>query len=245
MRNKKIKIGIVTNAVILILIATSFQSIATTPHAQTDSIDITIYNLNENTVRHNTIEFDEFMSFFEPMNNQDEKNIQGYMQSRINILLENNLISEEEKELLQQQLKLTFLPQSVSGIEPKGIFFDLLNVFNGFGFAIKGEKIRSFLELPIMQFPFLNNTITALFSGFNSFEGNGFVFTLGTNGFRFIYNYDRDDFAFPYFSSVKGWFIGYTGILLEITISDTFGEEYEGNYIIGIGMNVVTLWSEN
>lgn len=245
MKNKKIKIGIVSNAVILILVATSFQSIATTPPAQSDLIDVTIYNLNENTIRHNTIEFDDFMSFFEPLDNQDEKNIQAYMQSRINILLESNLISEEEKELLQQQLKLTFLPQSFPGIEPKGIFFDLFNVFNGFGFAIKGEKIRSFLDLPIMHFPFLNNTITALFSGFSSFEGNGFVFSLGTNGFRFIYNYDRADFAFPHFSSVKGWFIGYTGILLETTIPDTFGEEYEGNYIIGIGMNVITLWTEN
>ncbi|MBS3778485.1 MAG: hypothetical protein KGY50_04245, partial [Candidatus Thermoplasmatota archaeon] len=64
-------------------------------------------------------------------------------------------------------------------------------------------------------------------------------------GFRYIYDYNRDEYQFPYFSPVNGWFIGYTGILLEAEVSDEFGETYEGTYIIGIGMNVITLWNEN
>lgn len=244
-KNRNVKIGIVTSAVITLIIATSFQSIATISQDETEFIEVTINNLNDKTIRQQTVTLDELIAFFEPINHQDEKDIHFFLQSRLNQLQDTNLISKEEKNMLQQQFKLSSRSYSHSGIYPQGIFFDLVNVFNGFGFAIKGEKTQSFLDLPVMQFPFLNNNITALFSGFNSFQGDGFVFTLGTNGFRFIYNYDRDIYAFPYFSNIKGWFIGYTGILLEATVSDTFGEQYEGNYIIGIGMNVITLWNEN
>jgi hypothetical protein len=147
--------------------------------------------------------------------------------------------------MIQHQLNLALLPVSLNNPNPEGLFFDLLNIFNGFGFGIKGEQTKSILDLPIARFPFLNTNITALFTGFSSFEGNGFIFTLGTNGFRYLYNYDRNDYEFPYFAPVNGWFIGYTGILLEANVSDLFGETYEGTYIIGIGMDVMTMWNEN
>jgi hypothetical protein len=189
------------------------------------------------------MDFDTFMSFFEPIETGSEEQLAKQFQLKWNKLQESELFTLEEKELIKK-LFSSAMTNTGSTVLSKGLFFDLLNIFNGFGFAIKGEKTRSFLDLPVARFPFLNTNITALFSGFNSFEGNGFIFTLGTNGFRYLYNYDKDLYDFPYFSSINGFFIGYTGVILEATVSDIVGETYEGTYIIGIGMNVLTLWND-
>ena len=242
--NKKGKIGLGAIAIIIMILFSSFQSLAIPTQTQTDTIKVTIYNFEDDSVRNQQIELHKFMSIFDPIENNQELDFFTIMQSKINTLYENGLITDSECSYLEQELLRYKIQKSLPGITSKGLFFDLLNIFNGFGFAIKGEKTRSFLRLPIATFPFLNSNITALFTGFNAFDGDGFIFTLGTNGFRYIYKYDRDQYDFPYFSSIKGWFIGYTGILLEASVSDALGEEYEGTYIIGIGMNVLTLWSD-
>ncbi len=242
--NKKSKIGLGAIVLCVIIICSSFQGLATPPQKQKEMVKVTIYNFEDESVRNQQIELDKFMSIFDPIENNQQLDFFTIMQSKIDTLYENGLITDEELELLEIELRSYSIQQSLPGIASKGLFFDLLNIFNGFGFAIKGEKTRSFLRLPVVSFPFINSNITALFTGFNAFDGDGFIFTLGTNGFRYIYKYDREQYDFPYFSSVKGWFIGYTGILLETSISDALGEEYEGTYIIGIGMNVLTLWSD-
>ena len=132
---------------------------------------------------------------------------------------------------------------STNDIQPQGALFDVVNLFNGLFFALKGEKTASFLDLPVYQFPFFNDNITALFSGFSKYSGNGFIFTLGTLGFQYEYEYDPDAYDFPYFPQVSGSIIGFTGVLLEAEVGDSFGPQYEGFYSIGIGMNIFTLWN--
>lgn len=244
MKIKKQKTVISALFVIITLVALPIQNGAMIQQQtnQTPQLQIKIFNTYDQTIRTQTIDFNEFISLFEPIQNKDLQ--QPYNQLLLNRLQEKGLITVQEKEIINHQLNMQKISGTFNNPISTGIFFDLLNVFNGFGFAMKGEKTRSFLNLPVARFPFLNNNITALFTGFNSFEGNGFIFTLGTNGFRYLYDYDRDQYEFPHFPSIKGWFIGYTGILLEATVSEIFGENYEGTYIIGIGMNVVTIWSE-
>jgi hypothetical protein len=243
MNRKKVKIGLGATIVFVMILFSSFQGLAVPEQTQKEMVEVSIYNFEQNTIRHQAIEFEKFISLFQPLDADKETSFYSSSQAKINQLYEIGLLTESEFRYLENQLQIVSMKGLVSGVESKGVIFDLLNIFNGFGFAIKGEKIRSFINLPILQFPFLNTNLTALFTGFNSFEGNGFIFTLGANGFRYIYTYDRDEYDFPYFSPIKGWFIGYTGILMEATVSDIVGEEYEGTYIIGFGMNVMTLWS--
>ena len=244
MKIKKSKTVVITLLILIILLAIPIQNVAMIQPADNPSkqIQVKIYNVADQSMRIQKVDFETFISFFEPIENLDENNAQHSFQLKMQDLQNSQLINDNEKKLIQQ-ITSSRVTKDID-MNSEGLFFDLLNVFNGFGFAIKGEKTRSFLDLTVAQFPFLNTNITALFSGFNSFDGNGFIFTLGTNGFRYIYDYDRDTYDFPYFGSIKGWFIGYTGIILEATISDALGETYEGTYIIGVGMNVITLWND-
>ncbi|MBS3749609.1 MAG: hypothetical protein KGY67_07945 [Candidatus Thermoplasmatota archaeon] len=245
MKIQKTKTLVITLFTLIILLAIPIQNVAMIQPSEdpSEQIQVKIYNVADQSMRTQEMDFEEFISFFEPIENLDENNAQTSFQLKIEKLIERQLINEQEKKIIQQVTTST-RSNSKFNVNSKGLFFDLLNVFNGFGFAIKGEKTRSFLDLTVAQFPFLNTNITALFSGFNSFDGNGFIFTLGTNGFRYIYDYDRDTYDFPYFGPVDGWFIGYTGIILEATVSDEIGEKYEGTYVFGVGMNVITLWND-
>lgn len=244
MKIKKQKIVFITLFVIIALLALPMHNVAMKePETQSKQIQVRIYNLTDRTMRTQDVNLDEFISFFEPVKFDENSDPQWVFQQRINQMVDNNIFNNQEKKFIQQ-ITTSPLSDKHFNLNSEGLFFDLLNVFNGFGFAMKGEKTRSFLDLTVAQFPFLNTNITALFSLFNSFDGNGFIFTLGTNGFRYIYNYDRNTYDFPYFGPVSGWFIGYTGIILEATVSDVIGEKYGGTYVIGIGMNVITLWND-
>lgn len=246
MKIKKQKTVISALFVIITLVALPIQNGAMIqqPTKEIPQIQIKIFNTYDQTIRTQPIDFNKFISLFEPIQNENLQ--QPHNQLLLKRLTDHGLITVQEKEIINHQLNMKTMPgTSFNNPISKGLFFDLLNVFNGFGFAMKGEKTRSVLNLPVARFPFLNNNITALFTGFNSFEGNGFIFTLGTNGFRYLYDYDKGQYEFPHFPHINGWFIGYTGILLEATVSEIFGDTYEGTYVIGIGMNVITLWNEN
>lgn len=121
--------------------------------------------------------------------------------------------------------------------------FDLFNFFNGVLVGLKGQKDNSFLDLPVVDFPFINSTITALFSVYGQYSGEGFIFTLGTLGFKYLYDFDTDKYGFPPFPSIKGSLIGFSGIILEAEIGDQLGEEYEGSYIVVAGMTILTAWN--
>ena len=163
-----------------------------------------------------------------------------FYKKKIDILSENDLIAPETETIIRDHLINT----AIKSPHTQGALFDVINLFNGIFFALKGEKTASFLDLPVLKFPFFNENITALFSGFSKYEGNGFIFTLGTLGFQYAYDYDTVAYEFPHFPPIKGSIIGFTGVLLEADVQDTFGEQYEGFYSIGIGMNIFTLWNK-
>ncbi|MBN2602930.1 MAG: hypothetical protein JXA91_02215 [Candidatus Thermoplasmatota archaeon] len=129
-----------------------------------------------------------------------------------------------------------FLPRSRA-------LFDLFNFFNGVLVGLKGQKDNSFLDLPVYQFPFINSTITALFSVFGQYSGEGFIFTLGTLGFKYIYDFNMTKYGFPPFPNIKGSLIGFTGVILEAEVGDQLGEQYEGSYVIAAGMSILTVWN--
>jgi len=126
------------------------------------------------------------------------------------------------------------------GINP---IFDVFNFLNGVFFGLKGVKEFSLLELNMYQFPFFDSNITAQFSFLSKFKGSGCIFTLGTLGFKYIYEFDQEKYEFPHFPEIGGSVIGFTGVLLEMEIGDALGEEYEGAYIIGVGMNIASIWN--
>lgn len=121
--------------------------------------------------------------------------------------------------------------------------YDLVNLFSGVSFMVKGERTFKSLDLPVGTFPFINSNITALFSIFSSFDGDGFIFTLGTLGLKYLYDFNMDLYPFPYFPGIKGSVIGFSGVFVKMVIGEDYEEEYRGTYFIGMGMNFGALWS--
>lgn len=166
------------------------------------------------------------------------------IEERLNVLNDCGIISSETANNLANKFKAQqkFLDKNrlLPNFDP---LFDLFNFFNGVFFGLKGERTFNDLDLPIYKFPFFNSNITALFSIYSKFIGRGCIFTLGTLGFKYIYEFDMDKYEFPHFPEISGSIIGFTGIFLKMDIGDTFGEEYEGTYFIGIGMNIASAWN--
>jgi hypothetical protein len=239
MNKKTITISIL---IILFTLLSNF-TVVSCPMEQTkteEQLTITVTDLLSQTQSKHILSKTTFFELF----NQDDsnENIMMLYQQKLNILLNNDILSPETTAYLKNNLAKTENKISTNDIQSQGALFDVVNLFNGVFFALKGEKTASFLELPVYQFPFFENNITALFSGFSKYSGNGFIFTLGTLGFQYAYDYDPDSYDFPYFPSVSGSIIGFTGVLMEADVGDIFGPQYEGFYSIGIGMNIFTLW---
>jgi len=166
------------------------------------------------------------------------------IEERLNVLNDIGIISYETANNLANKFKIQqkFLNRDrlLPDINP---LFGLFNFFNGVFFGLKGERTFNNLDLPVYKFPFFNSNITALFSIYSKFIGRGCIFTLGTLGFKYIYEFDMDKYEFPHFPEISGSVIGFTGIFLKMNIGDTIGEEYEGTYFIGIGMNIASAWN--
>jgi len=166
------------------------------------------------------------------------------IEERLNFLSDIDIISSETANNLANKFKIQqkFLNEDrlLHDINP---LFGLFNFFNGVFFGLKGERPVNNLDLPVYKFPFFNSNITALFSIYSKFIGRGCIFTLGTLGFKYIYEFDMDKYEFPHFPEISGSIIGFTGIFLKMNIGDTIGEEYEGTYFIGIGMNIASAWN--
>jgi len=167
------------------------------------------------------------------------------IEERLDVLNDIGIISSETANNLANKFKTQqkFLDKNrlMPAREP---FFDVFNIFNGVFFGLKGERTFDNLDLPVYKFPFFNSNITALFSIYSKFIGSGCIFTLGTLGFKYIYEFDMDKYEFPHFSEISGSIIGFTGIFLKMDIGDAIGEEYEGTYFIGIGMNIASIWNK-
>ena len=209
-----------------------------------ETIPITIIDMFSNTRSEHVLSKEIFLELFEPPETPTTKgDIQIVYEQKLDILEDNNILSVKTEAFLKNNLKRLIDTSEINSIQPQGALFDVVNLFNGVLFALKGEKTSSFFDLPVYQFPFFNDNITALFSGFSRYTGNGFIFTLGALGFQYAYDYNSDAYEFPYFPPVSGSIIGFTGVLLEADVGDAFGPQYEGFYSIGIGMNIFTLWN--
>ena len=182
----------------------------------------------------------EILSILEESNGLDERNFYQKMVDKIEMLRENDIISAETT----STLKRFFLAKQVSVEKLQHgttRFFDVLNVFNGIFFGLRGVKEFSILELPVFVFPFFDGNITAQFSVLGKFSGNGSVFTLGTLGFRYIYDFNMSKYDFPYFPTIRGTVIGFSGILAEVK---SFIGEGEGPFVFGVGMTIFTMWNK-
>ena len=127
--------------------------------------------------------------------------------------------------------------------QPLGPIFDLFNLFNGVFFAIKGTKDKTIFEQNLYTLPFINSNITAQFSLLSKFTGNGFIFTLGTFGSKYLYDFNNTKYDFPYFPKIGGVIIFFTGVLLELEIGENVDEQYRGSYLIGFGTNMLSIWN--
>ena len=166
------------------------------------------------------------------------------IEEKLNVLNDIGIISSETANYLadkfKKQQKFINKDRLLPDIDP---LFDLFNFFNGVFFGLKGERTFNSLDLPVYKFPFFNSNITALFSIFSKFIGRGCILTLGTLGFKYIYEFDMDKYEFPHFPEISGSIIGFTGIFLKLSIDESIEEEYEGTYFIGIGMNIASAWN--
>ena len=172
------------------------------------------------------------------------KNFLKDINEKLNILVKYDLINQQKANKIQQFFRVQKI-LSRSNIKSKGIFFDIFNFFNGAFFALKGERTRVLFDMAVYQFPFFENTsVTALFSGFSSYTGSGTVLSIGTLGFRFLYDFNMNEYEFPHFENINGWTVGFTGVLIKIDFGDELDPKYEGTYYLGIGMTVALGWNE-
>ncbi len=161
---------------------------------------------------------------------------------KIDVMKKANLIDEKTANILTN-----FFIKKQNSLDYKNskpaALYDLINVFSGVSFMVKGERTFNSLDFPVGKFPFINSNITALFSILSSFDGDGFIFTLGTFGLKYLYDYNVDVYDFPYFPGIKGSVIGFSGVFIKMEIGEDFDEEYRGTYFIGMGMNFGALWN--
>jgi hypothetical protein len=241
--NKKIIVAV--NAIVLVILLSSITVISSpiSKSKTEEMITVTVTDMLSDTRSEHAISKEVFFELFQPMEKPiSNEELSDFYQHELGVLTDNGMISSETNTRIMHNL-YCMEKDTLYSQKPTGALFDVVNVFNGLFFALKGEKVNSFFDMPVFQFPFFKDNITALFSGFSKYAGNGFIFTLGTLGFQYSYDYNPDVYEFPYFAEVSGSIIGFTGVLLETEVGDTFGEQYEGFYSIGIGMNIFTLWN--
>jgi hypothetical protein len=215
---------------------------------KTSSIgSVTVYNTISGEMKKKAIDvndFDKLMQILnDPMHKQTYNN---QLQEKLETLVSMGLISDKTADdayycFINQNLPCNINSKPMSS---KPIFFDAMNLFNGIFFGVKGKMQNTLMYLPVFQFPFFDDNITALFIGYTKMMGAGSVFTLGTLGFKYIYDFDQTSYEFPYFSPVTGNLIGFTGILIEVNIGGLLPEQFQGSYIIGVGMSIFTLWNK-
>lgn len=165
------------------------------------------------------------------------------MQNILGQLCTLDLLSQDTAQSLLTAYQTSMIRTQSAHLAPAGPIFDVFNLFNGVFFALKGTKDKTIFELNLYNLPFINSNITAQFSLMSKFTGEGFIFTLGTMGFKYLYDFNMTSYAFPYFSEISGIVTFFTGVLLELEIGDKLGEEYMGPYKMGFGTNMVSIWN--
>ena len=166
------------------------------------------------------------------------------MEDKLYLLKDYGMVSDKTVKTLVSQYK-SYNSQIKSFKELiKPSSSTIFNIFSGTFFGIKGEKTNSFLELSVIQLPFFNGNITAGLIGFSKFIGKGSIFTVGFIGLKYIYDFNSTKYEFPYFPTITGNIVGFSGILIEINAQHTdIPEDMKGYYYIGVGMSIFTYWT--
>lgn len=216
------------------------------PTKEADIGSVKVYDSLTNDIEQHTIKNSELETILTIINEPiDPSSYEHQIQEKLSMLVSLNLISAESAKNAFQcfEYQKTLSLNDIGSSQSQPILFDAMNLFNGIFFGLKGNLQNTVMYLPVFQFPFFDDNITALFIGYSKAVGSGSVFTLGTLGFKYIYDFDKDAYDFPYFSPVTGNLIGFTGIIIEVSVGNLL-PEYQGNYLIGVGMSIFTLWNK-
>jgi hypothetical protein len=210
-----------------------------------NTINIRILDTVKGQVSEHQVTFDTMKTFVSLIENQQsDKSFVNSISNQLGILENIGLVESSTTNHIDRLLnKITKFENLQTSMPRSRKIFDLFNFFNGVLVGLKGQKDNSFIDLPVIDFPFINSTITALFSVYGQYSGQGFIFTLGTLGFQYLYDFDTDKYGFPPFPNIGGSLIGFSGVILEAEVGDQLGEEYEGSYIIIAGMTILTIWN--
>ena len=202
-------------------------------------IKIVILDTRDNKIIDKYITSDVYNKIFEEYNPENKLfSLDDYVNNNLNILVDTNIISLEKSKELRNDLNI--LNKGVNGIRNiLPLKFDAFNIFNGILFKLEGKKISSIFDMNILDYPILNTNITALFSGLSSFEGSGFIFSIGFFGIQNIIEYSF--IGQPHFPEIKGSIMGFTGIL--IVSRGIIGSGSGDLNILGIGMDILTHWN--
>ncbi|MCJ2512863.1 MAG: hypothetical protein LN408_00250 [Candidatus Thermoplasmatota archaeon] len=236
MNNKLIAYGIV----LTLILSTAIISVSSEGNdlKNNELVKIIILDTREGKISERYISYGNYEEIFEENNFPYELSFSDYIEGKINTLLRSNILSFDKSNELRNDLKLlTRKDNNIRNILP--LNYDVLNIFNGIFFKLKGEKISSIFDMNVFNFPILNTNITALFSGYSEFQGYGFIFSIGFLGVQNIFKYSL--IGQPHFPEINGAMIGFVGILI---ISEGIETDNLDSDIIGIGMNVLTYWNQ-
>jgi len=231
---KKTNYKIISYAVtIILIISTTIISVASEKNEiENDKIKIIIIDTLDNKITEKFVTKDIYNNIF----NDNVFSSSEYIKNKLFSLNEMKIISNEKFINLNNQIfkqeyknKLNFIPLN----------YDVLNIFNGIIFRLEGEKITSIFDMNVFNLPLLNTNITALFSGYSEFHGNGFIFSIGFLGIQNIFKYSIINQ--PHFSEINGSIVGFTGLLI---ISKGIQTQNNDDKILGIGMDILTYWNE-
>ena len=221
-------------------ITISTSSINTKEIENEKTIKINIINMVDNQISQHDITIEDYNILFEkPIQINTPTAFTANVKEKINLLESLQLISNEQSRMLQNRFDSLENKYSDNQID-LGVFgFDAINLFNGILFNMKGEKLTSILDLYVLNLPILKSNISALFSAFSEFQGNGFVISIGALGYQSIVSFSMQQD--PRFALIHGSIIGFTGILI---ISEKDTSEPNTVSILGIGLNVLTYWNK-
>ena len=202
-----------------------------------EAVKIIILDTRENKISERYISIDTYKELFEEDKILNDLSISEFIENKLNTLEESNIISLEKSNELRKDLKISTIKDSkFRNILP--LNYDALNIFNGIFFKLEGKKLSSLFDLNVFNFPILNTNITALFSGYSTFQGNGFMFSIGFLGFQNIFKYSLTQ---PHYPEINGGIISFVGILI---ISEGLQTGDNDSKILGIGMDVLTFWNQ-
>lgn len=173
---------------------------------------------------------------------QDEISQESFIEQieeKLNVLNDIGIIDPETASELSNifKLKQIYINQNYQRSN-KNQLFEVVNIFSGIFFGMKGVKEYTLYELIQFTIPFLIGNMTAGFTVMNRFRGNGSVFSIGFLGVKNIHDYDETKYEDPFLPTISGSMVGFTGVLIEVLPEEEF------KYYIGAGMTMATVWNK-